>query len=264
MLTMFMPAYNEEALIRANALRVARHLREVAQELSVPIELVVLDDGSVDGTAAEVKAAIEEEPGIRYLWAAGPSRRENLVAAMLEAPTPYVGWMDADLATSLDHVKDLVASSVRYDIVSGSRYLPSSVAERDLHRRLISRSYNGLVRLLFGSRIRDHWCGFKIFDRAALAAVSEHVGVGVPGRKMFWDAQMWVCAQRLGLRVLEVPVHWVEGDKSALRVHTELSMIRYTLRYWASRRWRIPTAAGASRAGLVPRLSAPSAGRSDR
>lgn len=238
MLTMFMPAYNEQKIICDNALRASRALRDVCSALGMSARLIVMDDGSDDATAAEVHRAIEQDGSIGYQWAPGPSRRENLVRAMLAADTRYVGWMDADLATSLDSLHELVAMSVRYDIVTGSRYLPSSVAERSLHRMLISRGYNGLVRLLFGSRIRDHWCGFKIFDRSALIAITENIGVGITGRKMFWDAQMWVCAQRLGLRILEIPVLWREGEKTALRVYTELPMMRYTFRYWASGKWR--------------------------
>lgn len=248
MLTMFMPAYNEQSLIRQNALLAARALRAAADGLGVAARLVVLDDGSTDQTAAEVRRAAELDPGIGYQWAAGPSRRENLVAAMLAADTPYVGWMDADLATSLDDLHSLIASSLRYNVVSGSRYLPSSVADRTIKRLVISRSYNALVRSLYGSRIRDHWCGFKIFDRSALARITAHIGVGISGRQMFWDAQMWVCAQQLGLRVLELPVHWREGEKSALRLHTELPMMRYTLAYWAAGRWRrIGAADGSAR-----------------
>jgi glycosyltransferase AglD len=257
-LTLFIPAYNEETLIHANALVVARRLREVAATLAVDIGLVVLDDGSVDRTGDEVRRAAERDPTIGYLWAPGPSRRENLVRAMLDAPTPYVGWLDADLATSMDYLEDLVAACTRYDIVTGSRYLPSSHAIRTVHRRLISRGYNAVVQALFGSRIRDHWCGFKIFRRAALAEITNHIGIGIPDRQMFWDAQMWVCAQRLGMKVLELPVHWREGDKSALRVHTELPMVRYTMRYWASRRWtRITPTAAVS----LPHPAAQRAGR---
>jgi glycosyltransferase involved in cell wall biosynthesis len=235
---MFMPAYNEQKIICDNALCASRALRDVCGALGISGRLVVLDDGSNDATAAEVNRAMEQDGSIGYQWAPGPSRRENLIRAMLAADTRYVGWMDADLATSLDDLHELVSMSVRYDIVTGSRYLPSSVAERTLHRMLISRGYNGLVRLLFGSRIRDHWCGFKVFDRAALTAITEHIGVGITGRKMFWDAQMWVCAQRLGLRILELPVQWREGEKTSLRVYTELPMMHYTFLYWASGKWR--------------------------
>jgi glycosyltransferase involved in cell wall biosynthesis len=248
MLTLFIPAYNEEALIRRNVLRVADELDTIATALSIEIHLVVVDDGSTDGTKEQVLTAIEERPRITYRWAPGPSRRENLVRAMLEADTPFVGWMDADLATSLDHLEELISLSPRYDIVTGSRYLASSRADRTVRRALISKTYNGLIRGLFRSRIRDHWCGFKIFRRSALETISGYIDVGVPNRQMFWDAQMWVCAQRLGLRILELPIGWKEGAKSALAIHTELPMMRYTMRYWASGRWR---RIGASRAALI-------------
>lgn len=238
MLTMFMPAYNEQAVIRTNAVVAVRRLAEVSATLAVPIRLVILDDGSTDATADEVVTAMTDEPSIRYLHVPGPSRRECLAQAMINADTPYVGWMDADLATSLDQLEDLVRGLDRYDIVTGSRYLASSRARRTMKRRAISRTYNRAVQVMFGSRIRDHWCGFKVFRRAALQEIVAHIGTDVADRQMFWDAQMWVCAQRLGLRILEVPVDWCEGDKSALALHTELPMVGFTLRYWVSGRWR--------------------------
>lgn len=238
MLTIFIPAYNEQDIIRENALAAAAHAAAVGCKLGVEISVVVLDDGSTDGTKEEVQRAVAECDNLAYQWAPGPSRRENLVAAMLAAPTSHVGWMDADLATPLDYLEALVEASRHYDIVSGGRYLASSQARRSLYRSGISHGYNLLVRTLFHSRVRDHWCGFKIFRRSALQRISDYIGVGLLDRQMFWDAQMWMCAQRLKMDILEMPVAWTEGERSALSIKTEWPMVRYTLRYWATGTWR--------------------------
>ncbi len=237
MLTLVIPAYNEEAIIRDNAVRVADELDRIEHQHGIHSELVVLDDGSTDATRAEVEQARLLRPRIRYHWADGPSRRENLAEFLVECGSEYVGWMDADLSTSLDRLEDLVLSAPRHDIVTGSRYLPSSRISRTRQRLLISRTYNWMIRAMFGSRVSDHWCGFKIFRREALARIVAQIDVHVEGRKMFWDAQMWVYAQRSGMSILEIPVTWREGEKSALRMHTEIPMMVFTFRYWLSGRW---------------------------
>jgi glycosyltransferase involved in cell wall biosynthesis len=238
MLTIVIPCYNEETIIHDNAVRVADALEVIEQRHGVRSELVVLDDGSTDATSAEVERARLSRPRIRGVRADGPSRRENLAAFMVACDSEYVGWMDADLSTSLDRLEDLVLSAPRHDIVTGSRYLPSSRIRRTPQRLLISRTYNWMIRAMYGSRMSDHWCGFKIFRREALARVVDRIGLHVEGRKMFWDAQMWVAAQRLGLDILEIPVSWHEGEKSALKLHTEIPMMVFTFRYWLTGDWR--------------------------
>lgn len=247
MLTIVIPAFNEEAIIRHNVLAAREELDRIAGELAIEIALVVLDDGSTDATKQEVMAAQDTRPGIGYEWRPGPSRRENLASFLATRSDPYVGWMDADLSTDLSTLGELVRSSFDHDIVTGSRYLPSSSISRAASRLVISGTYNRLVRVLFNSKIRDHWCGFKIFRREALVEILGYIGENDTQRQMFWDAEMWICAQRLGLSILEVPVAWVEGDKSALSWHTELPMAAHTARYWVSGRWRRPRTAAIQR-----------------
>jgi glycosyltransferase involved in cell wall biosynthesis len=249
-LTIVIPAYNEQAIIRENVLRVAGELERIEARNGIRSELVVLDDGSTDRTREEVEQARRVCPRIRYQWADGPSRRENLAALLVSADTEFVGWMDADLSTSLESLEELVLSAPRHDIVTGSRYLASSRIRRTPQRLLISKAYNRLIRALFGSKVTDHWCGFKIFRRQALVTIVDQIGLHVDGRQMFWDAQMWVHAQRCGMSILEIPVSWHEGARSALRVHTEIPMLIFTLRYWLSGHWRRP-APVAERAAAV-------------
>ena len=237
-ITIALPAYNEEDIIYDNAIAVVKEIRRIEVELSVHIRLLIVDDGSNDGTREEVERAQREYPEINYQYKPGPSRRENLVKAMLEAETEYVGWMDSDLATPLKHLEKLIASSKYYDIVTGSRYMPSSRIDRRLTRYLISVSYNKLIHVMFGSKIADHWCGFKVFRREKLQLITEMIGLGNPRRQMFWDAQMWVCAQRHDMNILQIPVEWFEEGESALKIHTEIPMMLYTFEYWLSGEWR--------------------------
>lgn len=104
-------------------------------------------------------------------------------------------------------------------------------------RKVISFCFNNCIRLFFGSKIRDHECGFKIFKTSSLKKIVEKTGIDNKDRKMFWDSEMWIYAQDLKLKVLEIPITWTEGKKSALRFKTELSMIKYALKLWLKRTW---------------------------
>lgn len=237
------PAYNEEKIIRKNLTKIAKKLIQIGEKYKILFVLSALDDGSTDDTESEIIKVIYDETlksdylSVFYLGKEGPTRRENLVKTMNISPTDYVGFMDCDLATDLKDLENLIACSFFYDIVSGSRYITSSKIKRTWTRRLISFCYNTSMRIMFGSTIRDHECGFKIFKTSAIRKIIKYTEYGEhkKDRKMAWDTEMWIYAQRLGFKVLEIPVTWKEAKKSALRFTTELSMIKYLLKL----RWKL-------------------------
>ena len=158
---------------------------------------------------------------------------------MLTRGKEYVGFLDCDLATDIGDLENLIINIPNYDMVIGDRYAPSSNISRSLDRKIISVLFNSSMRVMFGSKIRDHECGFKIFKHDALEEIVSHTGFGplYKDRKMFWDTEMLVYAQALNYKILEIPVKWNAGDKSALRFSSELSMIPYILNLWADREW---------------------------
>jgi len=236
--TLIIPAYNEEKIIYNNIEILYKKIQQIRHKLRTNIELIILDDGSKDSTFIEAQRLIKKYPQIKYAWMKGPSRRENLISYIsTEVETRYVGYMDCDLATNLDDLENLIMISNKYDIVSGSRYLTSSKMYRSIDRAIISVLFNFFVRLLFRSKIRDHECGFKIFDTKKLKEIIKLTGIGNKDRRMFWDSEMWVYAQSLGYKVLEIPIKWNAGKQSALRFTSELSMIKYIIKFWARRKW---------------------------
>lgn len=238
MYTIAVPVYNEEKIVYSSIIRIYKKIQKVEKKLNLSIELLIVDDGSKDNTIAEIQRAQKKYPDIQYRQEKGPSRRENLIKCMLETKSEYVGWMDCDIATDLKDFENLICFSKYYDIVTGSRYLASSIINRHLSRMIISFLYNNLVRILFKSKIRDHWCGFKIFKRTVLKQIIDYMGIGNLQRKMFWDSQMWVYAQNLGFKALEIPVTWEEKNQSALKIHTEIPMLLYMFKFWFSGRWK--------------------------
>jgi hypothetical protein len=123
--------------------------------------------------------------------------------------------MDADLST---HLRALPAALERLadgaQLVIGSRLMPASHTRRRLHRELLSRSYNALVRRVFGSRLSDHQCGFKFLTREACRQLVPRTEDDL----WFFDTELLVFAQAASLRVDEIPVDWIEDLGSTVRI----------------------------------------------
>lgn len=226
-LSVVIPCFNEAEIV-------ADHLRRVLELLRASpwrFEILVADDASSDDSAD--LAMTLGAPEVRVLrYRDGPSRRENLALALREAAGEIVAYMDMDLSSGLDRFDELVRSVAerRCDIAVGSRYLADSVTKRSPLRAAYSRAYNISVRWLFGSRVRDHQCGFKAMRRQTCLRLLDEMGYdGTFRRGWFWDAELLVRAQRAGLRVLEVPVHWAAARQSSFRLGQEIRVIRYML-----------------------------------
>jgi hypothetical protein len=136
------------------------------------------------------------------------------------------------MATDMKHVRELV-DAVRkgWDVVTGSRLVQASVITRTSGREIASRGYNFLVRTILSSRIHDHQCGFKAFNRQKLLSLLPLVH----DTHWFWDTEVLVLAQREGLRVLELPVTWRQGEGTTVRQGDVIGMGMAILGLW----WRI-------------------------
>lgn len=122
------------------------------------------------------------------------------------------------MASHPRHIRKMIETASEYDVVIGSRYLPQSRAKRYAVRLFFSRGYNFLVRMLFGSALRDHQCGFKAFKRSAALALCK----AAHDAHFFWDTEALVYAQRLRMRVKELPIEWHEQDSSTVNLRRDV------------------------------------------
>lgn len=226
-LTVVLPCYNEGELARNNALKVHSAL----QQLGIPFELIVCNDASTDNTSEWLKQL--KDTGIRIRdFSNGPSRRENLAVALAEGNGDVLVYMDIDLSTDLEHLSDLVQPALqnRYDLVIGSRYQKGASVRREFIRFFYSYFYNLTIRLLLGSRVLDHQCGFKAIRKDVFLELKNEMGYDQQlMRGWFWDAELLIRAQRIGLRILEMPVKWTRAEKSSFSFWRELKVIPYML-----------------------------------
>jgi dolichol-phosphate mannosyltransferase len=192
-ISLVIPAFNEAAVI-------GRAITEAEAALAprfADFEVLVVDDGSSDGTAAEVERTRLVAPHTRLLRH-GTNRGYGaaLRSGFEVARFPLVAFTDADCQFDLADLADLAPVTAESDVVVGYR-----IDRKDpWRRRFLSRGYNLLARTLLGTRVRDVDCALKVFRREVLA------GLMPESRGFFVNSEMMTRARLLGLTVAERPV----------------------------------------------------------
>jgi len=209
------PAFNE-------APRLPRYLDEIVAHFEgrgEPYEVIVVDDGSTDGTPEVVEA--RHHPSVRVLRLGRNSGKGAAVrAGMLAARGAFRLFTDADGATPIAELKRLEpALAAGADVAVGSRVLVDpavSVAARP-HRVAAGRVFNWLVARLGVRAVADSQCGFKAFTGAA----AERLFGRLRTRGFGFDVELLLRAQAAGYRIVEVPVNWADqpGSKVAVLRH---------------------------------------------
>jgi hypothetical protein len=139
-----------------------------------------------------------------------------LRAAWSRSDADVVGYTDVDLSTSLNEFPRLFGALVNdgFDVAVGSRLAPSARTTRSFRRQVLSRGYNVLLKLVLGVGFSDAQTGFKALTRE----VVEKVLPLVKDDHWFLDTELLVLAERLGYRVADLPITWVEDDDSRVKI----------------------------------------------
>jgi putative flippase GtrA len=143
-------------------------------------------------------------------------RGHALRTAWSTSSAPVVAYMDVDLSTSLSALVPLVAPllSGHRDVAIGSRLARGAHVVRGPKRELISRAYNLILKFSLRGRFSDAQCGFK----ALRADAARQLLPLVEDDQWFFDTELLVMAERLGLRISEVPVDWVDDPDSRVQI----------------------------------------------
>lgn len=212
-LTLLVPGYNEAETI----CRCLDALGGWAAEAKRTTEIVVVDDGSTDGTGERV----EQHGGARCVAvdASGRNRGKGaaLRAGVQDARGAKVIFLDADLAVGPDQICGLLeALDAGADVAVGCRTIPGASIDgpQPIRRRWLGRVYLRFSRWFLGLAPRDITCGFKGFDRAVALDLFGRTRT----RRWGIDAELLYLARRLELDVREVPVRWVDGGTSRVRL----------------------------------------------
>lgn len=209
-LSIVIPAYNEEVRIAPTIGAIASHV----SDLGFPWELIVADDGSKDGTVKLVQGL--GLANLRLLIAERNGGKGSAVRrGMLAARGQYVLFADADNSTPIEEVSKLLGKLDRegYDVAIGSRAAEGAQeASKSFVRKLMSGGLRWIVHNIFRIGVRDTQCGFKMYTHTAAKRL--HTAQTIMG--FSFDLEILYLAAKLGYKVAEVPVNWIDAPGSKL------------------------------------------------
>lgn len=213
--TVIVPAYNEAQRITPTLDAVLAYLQRQAYRW----ELLVVDDGSRDQTAAIVTQRLADDHPHARLISYQPNQGKGYAVrtGVLAATGHYIVFLDADLSTPIEEMEAALAYLQQgYDMVVGSRRHPQSQIERQppLFRRFATFVFDVIKHLIVGLwQYSDTQCGFKAYRRQTVTPLYQR---SVVNRFMF-DVELLFLAERSGLRTIEMPVRWADAAGSKVR-----------------------------------------------
>jgi dolichyl-phosphate beta-glucosyltransferase len=237
-LTIVLPAYNEAARLGPALDELFGYLRRVgppreggrsATELGA-WDVLVVDDGSTDSTAALVEARPEAQPGLdgavprlRVVRRPHAGKGAAVRAGVLAATGDLVIFADADMATPPDQLPLLTEQLLDHDVALGSRVQPDGSdrrASQPFHRRLLGKVFHAVAGFWVTGDVRDTQCGFKGFRREAGQDLFARQQI----TSIVFDAEVIHLARKRGYRIAVVPVHWADKRGSRMRVRPTLAL----------------------------------------
>jgi len=224
--TAIIPVFNDRAALEIAIPKSLATLSAITDNF----ELIIAEDGSTDGSTEFVRSCEQRDRRIHLLHSDERlGRGRALNRAITAAKGSIICYYDVDLATDMQHLITLIgAIREGCEVATGSRIFPGSDIKRTGGREIASRTYNFLVRIILGSVVYDHQCGFKSFKKEKILPVIPSIRSG----HWFWDTELLVRGQRKGFRVREFPVRWRAGKGTTVKVKDVFEMGSSILRLW--------------------------------
>jgi len=203
-LSILLPMYNEAKRIE----NCIREVEKAAKSFSSSYEIIVAEDGSTDGTDIIAQHLVENNPRIKHLHSPVRLGKGRAIKnALRVAKGDIIVFLDADLATNLEYLPQVVATAKHNrGMAIGSRLIRESKVRRSILRTFFSLVYNTFVRMLFLDSIHDHQCGFKAISRELAMVLMKKV----KSNGFCIDTEMIVQAKKIGFPVAEIGVEWTE------------------------------------------------------
>jgi dolichyl-phosphate beta-glucosyltransferase len=211
-LSIIIPAHNEEPRLPESLRRIADFLGRQAYQA----EVLIVENGSTDRTAAVAEAFIGDHPDFHLLREPGSGKGRAVRRGMLAAGGAYRFVCDADLSMPIEQIsRFLPPDQADFDVAIASREMAGAVRYGEPpHRHWIGRAYNLMVRLLLLPGLQDTQCGFKAFSAAATEDLFSAQILDGWG----FDVEVLYIAMQRGYRIVEVPIDWYYRPGSRLHL----------------------------------------------
>jgi dolichol-phosphate mannosyltransferase len=213
--SLIIPAYNEEHRITPLFDAIAGFDGEF---------IVVCDGGDRTADIVDRIAAQRLDLTIRCLrFDHRLGKGGGVIAGLMAARSPLVGYFDADGSTSVDEMKRLFLSLSEVEGAIGSRWIDGSTLKvrQSILRQMESRAFNLIIQVLFGLSYHDTQCGAKVFKKSAIDAVLPLM----ISRGFEFDVELLWRLQRAGFRITEIPIEWQNKGDSRVRKRDRIGML---------------------------------------
>jgi dolichyl-phosphate beta-glucosyltransferase len=210
-LSIIIPAHNEEDRLPPSLVKVD----EFISQQPYKSEVIVVENGSHDKTLEIAQSFQNKMPSLRVIQEMQSGKGLAVRSGMLAAQGQYRIFCDADFSMPVTEISKFIPKTGElYDIAIGSRELPESKrVDEPEFRHLIGRVFNSLVRYALLPGLQDTQCGFKAFR----GDVAEHLFSMQTLTGWSFDAELLFLAQRLGFKIIEIPITWYY--KPGTRLH---------------------------------------------
>jgi dolichyl-phosphate beta-glucosyltransferase len=230
MISIVIAAFNEEKRIGASLCKIADYFSRSGEEY----EVIVVDDGSIDGTSDTVKEFDHIFPRLGLVrYETNRGKGYALRQGVLASEGDLVLVTDADLSTPIEEIEKLsqLIGNMECDVAIGSRALALSeiLKKQPFWRRGMGKIFNKIVRFLVIDDFNDTQCGFKLFTGSAARSLFREATID----RFAYDVEILGLAKKRGYRILDVPVKWINSPESKVSpVLDSMQMLKDLVRIW--------------------------------
>jgi dolichyl-phosphate beta-glucosyltransferase len=233
MMSIVIPAYNEEKRIEGSLSEACAYMNDFGMEY----EIIVVDDGSSDGTGRIVTRIAKDIRNVRLVgYEKNRGKGHALRTGVLVTKGEFVLVMDADLSTPMEELRKLMPylSDGGFDIAIGSRALALSdiIKKQPWWRRGMGKTFNRIVKALVIGGFSDTQCGFKLFKGEIARSLFGAARID----RFAYDVEILALAKKKGYGIKEVPIRWINSPESrvdpvkdSLQMLADLVRIRFAI-----------------------------------
>ncbi len=220
LLTIIIPAFNEAERIGGTIEQIRRFFRAA----KINYEILVIDDGSIDKTAAVVRQLAEKSPNIKLIshhcnLGKGAAVRTGVKAAKGD----YILFTDADLSVPIRYFDQLwgpITEGHDISVASREKHGAKVLQSQGFPRELLGKSFGTLSKFLLAYGVADPQCGFKLFK----TSIGKKAFAKVKTNSVLFDLEFLLLAHRAGAKIAEVPADWTHNPDTRIKYNLSKSL----------------------------------------